>query len=218
MLEHIEIRHAEAYRLSVDNLLLEELVQELYLKHRLCPAEPVSPWRLTRLELGGDAILSLRCPSSWFKLRGKHRIALDSRTPVERASHELSHELGHAVFDKFGIRFSTRDEEEHAANIFGGAVLAPRMAVQAMHRAMGLDVAKMARVVVSTPTWAALRLGEALPMPCVVETPQRVRVRGPGWGKTDAATALMRAKASPLGLRKTLGPGRMAYFPDALVA
>lgn len=202
---------------------IERLVVELYERHNFDPAEPVSPWKLARAELGAKAIerpIRLVGGSHAYQVNEKWRIAVSRMLTVEYAAHAVGHELGHAVFAMQGIRFETDADEERAADLFGGALLAPAPAVRAFYRARGMKLRAMAIEAVSTTTWAALRMGEALGIPCAVVTPERIRTRGPSdWVWPDEPTLRKTAWSGRHGVRRPLGKtGRYAFFPDEFAA
>lgn len=203
--------------MDVDDI--ERLVVEAYERHGFDPSDPESPWTIARAE-GCQIERPIRVigGSHVYRVGHEWRIAVSKMMTVEYAAHAVGHELGHATFARLGIRMP-RDDEERAADLFGGALLAPRPAVRAFYRSRGLKLRALATLAVSTPTWAALRMGEALGLPCAVLTPEKVRVRGPDWCWPDAETLRRTAWSSRLGVRRSLGKcGRVAFFPDESAA
>ncbi len=196
---------------------VERLVAERYSKHGLDLRDPVSPWALARLELGRDGIETHRRlvgGSHAYVRKGRWKIAISAKLSVEYAAHAVGHELGHATFAQLGIRFASRAEEERAADLYGAVVLAPGDAVRTFHERHGLRPKALARFVVSTPTWAALRFAEALCIAAVVVSPTVVRVRGPeGYDWPAPSTLRAIATAGVRGVRHDLGPARVAWFP-----
>ena len=183
--------------------------------HKFDATRPVNPWAIARAELGSDAIIvmpKLIGGTHVFRLRGRWKIAVDRRMQVERAAHAIGHELGHVLLERLGV---PREEQEHLADLFGGALLAPEPAVRAFYRAQGLKLRELAKSAVGTPTWAALRVGEAVGVPCAVLSPERVRTRGDfNW---PAPEAIRRTRwSSELGAPKKIGTGRAAFFPSVL--
>lgn len=183
---------------------VERFVVEMYLRHRLDPRQPETPWKLARLELGEDCFYRpprLIGGSQAFELRGEWKIAMVKNIPEAYAAHTCGHELGHAVLGRAGIKLP-RPVEERVCDQIGGAILAPSPAMVALFDAHRFDLRAIAREAVCTPTWAALRIGEALGIPCAVVSPERVRLR--------------RLASTPkAGLRKALGGGRTAVFQVA---
>ena len=182
---------------------VERLVVDLYRRHRLDPSEPESPWRLARLELGPQCFeaTTLPGPSHAFKRRGQWQIAIAADLPTEYAAHAVGHELGHALLERHGVNLSPAAEETVCDHI-GGAILAPKPAVAAMFERHRFNLRRWASLSASTPTWAALRIGEALAIPCAVIGPHKTRLRV--------------ADAPPRpGVRRALGQGRTAVFSAA---
>lgn len=206
---------------GLDAAGVEQLVVDLYRRHRLDPAEPESPWKVARLELGHDCFdrtdLVPAGGSGAYQLDGRWRIAISSDLTTEDAAHAAGHELGHAVLERAGVRVET-EEEERLCDLIGGAVLAPRPAVVALFREHGYDLASIARAVCASPTWAALRLSEALAIPAAIVTPVRVRTRGPAVWAWPGERVIRHWAESPApgpGLRKVHvpdRPGRVALF------
>lgn len=67
-----------------------------------------------------------------FFVRGRKRIALNRKLPIEYAQHAVGHELGHDLFDELGY---VGNDIETLCDLFGAAVMAPLPAVRAMLRA-----------------------------------------------------------------------------------
>lgn len=202
---------------------LESLVIDLYRRHGFDPEEPANPWELARRELGRDCFdrpaRVIAGGSGAYRLHGRWRIAIARNLPVAYAAHAVGHELGHVLLSQAGVKVS-RAEEERLCNIIGGAIIAPHPAVARLYHAFGLDMRAMARAACASPTWAALRIGEALGLPAAVVTPVRVRTRGPEWWTWPPCEQTIRgmARTSARGVRRTLGPGRLAFFPTERAA
>lgn len=182
----------------MDVTRVEALAVDFYRRLRLDPERPVDTFRLARLFLGkgaldrGTTIAGERATT--YKVNGQRRIAVNRKIPIEYAQHAVGHELGHAIFDELGHR----DENiETMCDLFGAAVMAPIPAVRALLRAFGRDHAAIAEEVVSTQTWAALRVAEVLGIPRAIITPARVYARGPEefvWGPEDSLRRLARVE------------------------
>ncbi len=202
---------------------VETLVVGFYRRHRLDPSEPESPWKLARLELQDEGCFDRPARvvgggSGTYRLHGRTRIAIARNLSPAYAAHAVGHELGHILIHREGIKID-RSLEEQICDLIGGAILAPAPAVQSLYRVHGLDPQAMARASCSTTTWAALRIGEALSLPTLVVSPERVRARGPAAWEWPRDERVLRGlvKARPRGLRgvrKNLGRGRVAFFAD----
>ncbi len=188
----------------MDPYNLEALAVETYERHRLDPAEPVSTYKLARLS--GHRIvrppkLLGRYPSTTFHDGEGQCIAIRRTVPDDEAQWYVGHELAHLLLGK---PHGAGAEIEAACDHLGAALMAPRPAVLALHRALGFDVSALATEVVATQTWAALRLGETLSIPLVTVGPIAVRVRGPeSWAWPDEPQLRRWAAGRPgPGLRK----------------
>jgi hypothetical protein len=190
-----------------------------YQRAGLDPAEPVSTAKLARLLFGPDVIARLpgvlgTRPACTAWLHGQPRIVVKRNLTPEQVQHAVGHELAHLLL---GRRCAAELSLELACDYLGAALIAPRPAVVAMHRALGLDVRAVAGELVVTQTCAALRLGEALTLPLAAIGP-RVRVRGPEEHMWPDEPVLRRwATRPPKGLAKvriTDQPGRVLLVDD----
>lgn len=180
--------------------------------------------RLAKALLGPDAIergprlVSGR--AALIRVHDRWRIVLSRSLPKLYALHAIGHELGHWLLERAGVGSG---DEELAADYLGGALLAPRSAFAAAHRALGSDLPALAAAFSTTETGAALRVGEVARVPLAVISPSVVRVRGPeGWVWPDEPTLRRwaRGTAAP-GLKKirlTDDPRRVVLDADAAAA
>lgn len=165
------------------------------------PSEPVSTFRLARALLGPDAIERAQLNgvgASTFVVNGRRRIAYSRKLAPEYAAFFVSHELAHLVLAEEGF---TGPRLEQTCDQLGAALMAPMPAVAAMIRA-GLGHEELADEVVSTQTWAALRVAECLRIPRAVVTPARVYVRGDESFRWPLSVRRLATKDAP-GLRRT---------------
>lgn len=198
---------------------------EFYERLGVDPATPTSTFRLAKLKLGPDAIERaaqlVGAPARLFTVRGEQRIAVNRRIPVAYQLHAVGHELGHLVLEENGYR---EDDVESVCDAFGAALLAPMPAVRALLRAFGRDHEAIADEVVSTQTWAALRIAEVLGIPRAVLTPQRVYARGPEtfeWCAEEELRRLAKARSMRPGLaraRLTDDPRRVVLDVEEVVS
>lgn len=201
---------------------LEGLAVALYKRFQFEPDEPVSPVKIARKWLGADAIGRghvIGGMGSSGRVNGRWKILVRPTLPVPELVFTVGHELGHILLAEEGWQ-GDRDEEEHAADLIAGALLAPQPAMRRLYRAHGLDLAAIADTVHASQTWAALRVGEAVGEPIAAISPQLVRVRGPEsfvWPSEPEIRRLARARAPRPGLAKvriTDAPGRVALVGD----
>lgn len=181
--------------------------------HRLGfdPTEPVSTFKLARVLLGPDSIERTSLAgtvAATFVVNGQRRIAVSRKLAPEYAAFYVGHEIGHVLCQEEGFR---GPRLEQVCDQLGAALMAPLPAVLAMVRA-GLGFEELADEVVSTQTWAALRLAEVLQIPRAVLTPARVYVRGPEDFRWPLGMRKLATKGAP-GLRRT----RLTDDPDRLV-
>lgn len=198
------------YSVSVTFDDVEGVVVELCLSNGLDPTGPVSPWELARREAvvveTHEHVIGGACS---YRVRDRWRIAIPRALSTEYAAHAVGHELGHVVLRRLGVSLDD-EREERVCDAIGGAILAPAPAVLALHRAFGYDVRRIARAAVSTPTWAALRLGEALGIPTVMVAPHAVRTRATGRAIDESeARRIARGRS---GRKLAVGRGRVAVF------
>jgi hypothetical protein len=201
---------------------LEGIAIALYKRLGLDPSEPVSPVRLARTWLGADAIGRghvIGGMGSSGRVNGRWRILVRPTLPVPELVFTVGHELGHVLLAEEGWT-GDRDEEERAADLIAGALLAPQPAMRKLYRAHGLDLAAIAETVNASQTWAALRVGEAVGEPIAAISPALVRVRGPEsfvWPSEPEIRKFARGRAARPGLAKvriTDAPGRVALVGD----
>lgn len=188
----------------MDPLELEGLVDAAYLTAGLAPEHP-HVVRLARALLGPGAIQRgprpLHGPAALVRVGDAWRIVLGRGLSSRDALFAVAHELGHWLLERHGV---TVEDEEVAADLLAGALLAPRAAWRSAVRAHGRDLAELAEAFGVTETCAALRWGEVEHVPLAVVTPQRVRVRAPeAWVWPDVATLRAWARRPAPGLRKT---------------
>lgn len=168
---------------------LEGLALIPYHETGLDPEDPPPVFDLVRAWLG----VRVERPANMagatgrtFRVDGRDRIAVRAGLPVEYAHFAAAHELAHVVMRRAGDPEHADDER---ANYLGAALLMPRAAVRAVHRAEGLAPRALAEAIVATQTAAALRFGEVLGAPLAAVSPGAVRVRGPsGWVWPDEPT------------------------------
>lgn len=184
---------------------LESVAVDMYRRKGFDPSSPVSTLRLARSLHGPSCIerpasLVGSYPASTWVLRGERKISVRRRVPLDEVAFYVGHELAHA---ELGVPHGADGEVEAACNYLGAALMAPRPAVLALHRAFGWDLEEIAAEVVATQTWAALRLAEALIVPTAALSPQIVRVRGPEeWVWPDEATIRRWSTRPRPGVRK----------------
>lgn len=207
----------------LDVASLEGLATSLYTRLRLDPAKPVSTFvlaqKLTGHEVFRPANMIGALAQTWTQA-GQRRIAVKRRLPVEYARFFAGHEVGHLLLDEAGYR---GEDTEVCADYLGAALMAPRPALVALHRAFGFDLSAISIEVGATETWAALRVGEVLRIPVAVVAPI-IRVRGPEnwvWGTDTDVRRLARLPQSklPRGLVKTKltdDPRRVVLMGDEL--
>lgn len=199
---------------------IEGLAIDTYRLAKLDPSVPVSASRLARI-LHGPEVITRGAPFAGARLAssgefaGKVRIYVSRHLPLRRAHHAIGHELAHVIVRRTCSRI---EELEAACDHLGAALMAPRPAASALHRAVGVDLARMADAMVATETCAALRLGEALGLP-LVSFGARVRVRGPEafeWPPVEVLSSWRRRP--PRGLERVRvrdEPGRMVLVASA---
>lgn len=185
-------------------LELEGIAEAAYEEAGMDPERPHVP-RLARALLGPEAIQRgprpLEGPAALVRVGKNWRIVIARSLPPLYALFAVGHELGHWLLARHGFR---GEDEERAADYLGGALLAPRQAYSAAHRAHGDDFPALAGALSMTETGAALRLGEVTGTPLAVVSPGRVRVRGPeDWAWPDEETLRRWARRPAPGLRKT---------------
>lgn len=193
--------------MGIDPGTIEGLAVAFYERLGFDPGVPVDTFRLARTLLGPDAVERrvhlAGVPGRLFYVHGERRIAVSGRLPLGYQRHVAGHELGHIVLEEIGY---VGGDLEQACDLFGAAVMAPMPAVRAMVRAFGPDHEAIADEVVSTQTWAALRVAECLGIPRAVVTPSRTYVRGPDhfeWGSDRELRQLARTRITRPGIRKT---------------
>jgi hypothetical protein len=180
---------------------VEGLAIATYRRLGFDPCEPVSTFKIARALLGPQAIergTLVAVAAQLFTANGRQRIAVSRKLAPEYAAFYVGHELGHVLCDEVGFR---GPRLEQVCDQLGAALIAPLPAVAAMVRA-GLGMADVADKVVSTQTWAALRLAEVLQIPRAVVTPARVYVRGPEDFRWPLSVRKLAGKDVP-GVRKT---------------
>lgn len=191
----------------MDLIELEAIAVETYQRLDLDPARPVSTFRVAREMLqDGHAItrpptLLGRYPACIYHVEGRPKIALRRTIPDDEQQFYVGHELAHLLLGK---PHGSGHEIEAACNYLGAALMAPRPAVFALYKSFGWNVSQIAKKVVATQTWAALRLGEAMLVPLATVGPIAVRVRGPEeWCWPDERTIVEWARGTPgFGLKK----------------
>lgn len=184
---------------------LEGIAIELHRRHGFDPERPPSTMRLARAMFGPGCIVRPptmlgAAPSSTFVLAGARRICVRRTVPRDELAFYVAHELAHA---ELGQPHGAGAQIEAACDYLAAALIAPRPAVLALHRAFGWDLAAIAEEVVATQTWAALRLAEALLEPLAAVSPSLVRVRGPEeWVWPDEDTLRLWARRAGPGIRR----------------
>lgn len=184
--------------------MLESIAEDMYRRKGFDPAEPVSTLRLARAFYGAECIERPReivgFPSATCVLRGHRRISVRRTVPLDEVAFYVGHEMAHV---ELGKPHGAGAEIEGACNYLGAALMAPRAAVIALHRAFGWDLEEIAGEVVATQTWAALRLAETLRAPTAAISPALIRVRGPEeWVWPDECTLRRWTKRTPRGVVK----------------
>lgn len=198
----------------VDLSDLESLAVELYKRFKFDPSEPKTTFELAKRWLGPKSVERRHIVGAVVRRDmhdGKWRIGVRPNVPIEYANFLVGHELGHLLLAEAGF---SGDDEEKAADYLGAALIAPRPAVNALHRAFGLNLGPIAEEATSTQTWAALRIGEVFAMPLAALAPAIVRVRGPeSFVWPDERTIRSWARRPRPGLRKV----RVTDSADRLV-
>lgn len=160
---------------------LEALAIATYKRLGLDPAEPADPAELARRLLNDPSPIEL---VNWlatgngalFRFRGKRRIAIRRRAPLEYQLFALAHELAHVIIEDAGAKDA---DLERNCDYLAACLIGPAPATERLHRFFGFDLARMADATASTQTWAALRLGEVMRIPLATVQPRKVRYRGP---------------------------------------
>lgn len=148
---------------------------------RFDPSEPASPVALARALHGDDVIIRPHGligarPAATGWLKGAPRILVRRTTPLELLGFFICHELAHI---ELGTVHNGDPELEAACDFLAACLMAPSPAIEALFREFGWNLKAIAEEVVSTQTWAALRLAERLNVPLAAVSPDVVRVRGP---------------------------------------
>lgn len=188
----------------MEQLELEGIAEAAYREGGLDPERP-NVERLARSLLGPSAVqrgarLVSGSPSALVRVGSDWRIVIARTLSREYALHAIGHELGHWLMARHGGDV----HDERAADYLGAALLAPRSAFIAAHRALGDDLPALAEAFSTTETGAALRLGEVHRIPLAVISPALVRLRGPEeWVWPDESTLRRWARGRALpGIRK----------------
>jgi hypothetical protein len=189
----------------------ETIALRLVRSRNFDPSKPVDPIALAKKLHGEDVFMPVPRRAGGacaFKLRGAWRIAIPSNLQPHYRRHAIAHELGHIELD--GEPRGPLLEE--ACDRIGGAIMAPRPAAEVALSQLRENeeqavLERFAKKAKACPTWAALRLGEALGLPSLVLSPERVRARGcEDWDLPGDERALRRApgRRIPLGKRREL--------------
>ncbi len=183
--------------------LTETLAVALYRRLDHDPSKPVSTFTLARQLLLTDIERPVTMIGSLAGIFWRHQrryIAIKRSVPIPLARFFAAHELAHVLFEQEG--YTGADLEEQCDRL-GAALMAPRPAVEALRRAFGHDIQRIAAVVGSSQTCAALRLGEAGGAALAVVSPSTVRTRGAEGAWPAVSTLRKWVRRPPRGLAKT---------------
>ncbi len=189
----------------MDLASLEQLAEDAYERNGFDPRRPTTPHRIARAEYKDPelivrprVVLGHR-PSGVGWMAGRPRIMLRSTVPEDDEQFYVGHELAHLLL---GRKHGEDSELEAACDYLGAALMAPRPAVRELYRRHGWNLRAIAREVVATQTWAALRLAETVGCPLAAVSPELVRVRGAEWGWPAASELRRHARRPGPGLKK----------------
>lgn len=187
----------------LDSEALASVEGDADLLFRMAGADPCDGLSIrelvTRLLGAPPRLAHIRTEGTIARINGADRIFVRERTPVARARWIAGHELAHWYFRRIGYDCA---DLEARCDALGACLVAPRPLVVQVSRELGREPLALARALKTTPTLAALRLGETLGMPVAVVKARETIVRGEpyGWPQTHEAMRELEG-------RRRLAPG-----------
>ena len=187
---------------------IEGAAEAMYRAAGLDPREGASPLALAHGLLGPGSVQSVHAASlpgdgALVWERGEAQIHVRAKLSPQRRRWAICHELAEWCLTL--ARYES-DDREQISDALAAALLAPRQHFLRVLRADGRRLPALARRLVTTESFVALRLGETTDEPLALIAPSRpVRVRGAEfrWPSEEQIRAMAAGRPLLPGLART---------------